>query len=207
MAETAAAAEKGTLTNAKPQGFYFDQQACIGCRTCQIACKDKNDLKVGMLFREVKSFETGTFPEARTYHVSATCNNCANPACVAVCPVGAMYIDEEDGTTQHDDDLCIGCQMCVNSCPYGVPKFDEELSISRKCDSCIELRANGEQPACVASCVMRALEFGPLDELVAAHPDAVDQIAVMPDASETGPSVRILVRAAALEGTYRQLTM
>jgi anaerobic dimethyl sulfoxide reductase subunit B (iron-sulfur subunit) len=54
---------------------------------------------------------------------------------------------------------------------------------------------------------MRALEFGPLDELIAAHPDAVDQIAVLPDAAETMPSVRISPRAAALEGTYRQLTM
>lgn len=201
------AAEKGVLVNENPMGFYFDQQACIGCRTCQIACKDKNNLDVGMLFREVKSYETGVFPNARTFHLSMTCNNCANPACVAVCPVGAMYIDEEDGTTQHDDEMCIGCQMCINACPYGVPKFDDGLSISRKCDSCIILRAKGEQPACVSSCIMRALEFGPIDRITAAHPDAVDQIAVLPESSQTMPSLRIAPRKAALETECRQITL
>ena len=48
--------------NKNPQGFYFNQQMCIGCRTCQVACKDKNDLEVGYLFRRVESFEVGEFP-------------------------------------------------------------------------------------------------------------------------------------------------
>ena len=185
------------LTNNNPQGFYFDQRACVGCRTCQIACKDKNDLKVGMLFRNVTSYETGSFPEAKIYHYSATCNNCAQPACVAICPTGAMHIDEEDGTTQHDDEHCIGCKQCMSACPYGVPQFDEEQSITRKCDSCIQLRAQGEQPACVASCPMRALEFGPISDLKSSHPDAVDAIAILPDPATTTPSVLVAAREAA----------
>ena len=195
------------MTNENPQGFYFNQQACVGCRTCQIACKDKNDLVVGLLFRNVSSYETGAFPQAKIYHYSATCNNCTNPACVAVCPTGAMYIDPEDGTTQHDDEHCIGCQQCVETCPYGVPRFDEEMSIARKCDSCIGLRAQGEQPACVASCPMRAIEFGPLADLKAAHPDAVDAIAILPDPSETTPSVLIDAREAATDSEYTQVIL
>ena len=54
--------------NKNPQGFYFNQQACIGCRTCQVACKDKNDLEVGYLFRRVESFEVGEFPKPATFH-------------------------------------------------------------------------------------------------------------------------------------------
>ncbi|BAK44193.1 4Fe-4S dicluster domain-containing protein [Eggerthella sp. YY7918] len=181
------------------KGFYYNQTACIGCRTCQIACKDKNDLEIGTLFRQVVSYETGMYPEAHVYHYAATCNHCEMPACVAVCPDGAMYIDEDDGTVQHDDEKCIGCQYCVKACPYGVPQYIESLQKTHKCDACIQLRGAGEQPACVAACPMRALEFGSIEDLRAAHPDAVNQIVILPDASQTNPSVAVEPKAAALE--------
>lgn len=186
-------------------GFYFNQDDCIGCKTCQLACKDKNDLPVGIVFRHVRDFEVGSYPDATLYHYAQTCNHCANPACVAVCPVGAMYVDEADGTVQHDDATCIGCQMCVKNCPYGVPQYDADLGISRKCDACKQLRDNGEPPACVAACQMRALEFGPYEELVAAHPEAVCDIAILPDSSETSPCTFIDVKAAALEEGAREV--
>ena len=94
----------------KRMGFYFDQNSCVGCKTCQVACKDKNDLEVGTLFRHVVDFEVGEFPSVKSYHYAATCNHCENPACVEACPTAAMYIDETDGTVQHDDEKCIGCQ-------------------------------------------------------------------------------------------------
>ena len=75
--------------NKNPQGFYFNQQMCIGCRTCQVACKDKNDLEVGYLFRRVESFEVGEFPAPAIFHYSGACNHCHTPACVEVCPAGA----------------------------------------------------------------------------------------------------------------------
>lgn len=181
------------------KGFYFDQRKCMGCRTCQVACKDKNDLPVGVLFRKVTSWQTGTYPNATTYHFAATCNHCENPACVEVCPNSATYINEEDGTVQHDDSKCIGCQYCVNACPYGHPQFIEELSVVHRCNGCIELRNAGEVPACVAACPMRALEFGDIDELRAAHPEGVDQIAILPDASATRPSVVVNAKEAALD--------
>ncbi|MEQ3363144.1 4Fe-4S dicluster domain-containing protein [Raoultibacter massiliensis] len=181
------------------QGFYFDNRRCVGCRTCQVACKDKNDLAVGILFRRVDSYQVGTYPDAMLYHYASTCNHCEAPECVAVCPNQAMYVDEEDGTVQHDDSKCIGCQYCVNACPYGVPQYLEDVQLTHKCNACIELRSNGEQPACVAACPMRALEFGPIDELRAAHPDAVDEIAVLPDSDKTHPSLAIMPKGAALE--------
>ena len=180
------------------KGFYYNQSACIGCRTCQVACKDKNDLDVGTLFRTVTSYETGSFPDAHVYHYAATCNHCENPACVAVCPNAATYIDENDGTVQHDDEKCIGCQYCVKACPYGVPQYIEEIQKTHKCDACIGLRSTGENPACVAACPMRAIDFGDIEELRQAHPDAVDAIAILPDASQTNPSVAIDAKETAL---------
>lgn len=188
-------------------GFYFDQNSCVGCKTCQVACKDKNDLEVGTLFRHVVDFEVGEFPSVKSYHYAATCNHCESPACVEACPTEAMYIDETDGTVQHDDEKCIGCQYCVQSCPYSVPQYLEEQKMVHKCDACYVLRQNGEQPAYVAACPMRALEFGVYDDLVAAHPDAVDQIAILPDSSQTGPHTLIDARPAALENDFRKVIL
>lgn len=182
------------------QGFYFNQAACVGCKTCQVACKDKNDLEVGYLFRHVSDFESGEYPAPKLFHYAATCNHCEMPACVANCSTGALYIDDEDGTVQYDISKCDGCQACVTACPYSVPVFFEEEKVVRKCDACIELRANGEQPACVAACPMRALEFGPVEELAAAHPDAVKDIVILPDSETTKPCTLIDAKAAALEG-------
>lgn len=185
------------------KGFYFDMTKCIGCRTCQIACKDVNGLEVGTLFRHVASYEVGTYPNARMYHYASSCNHCENPACVEVCPVGAMYVDEEDGTIQHDDSICIGCKTCVAACPYTVPQFVEELGIVQKCSLCKSLRDNGEEPACVSSCLTRALEWGDIDELRERHPDAVSDIAVLPPSETTLPSVLVMPKEAAFEADYR----
>ncbi len=184
-------------------GFYFNGESCIGCRACQIACKDKNDIPVGVLYRQVKSYETGAFPTPGYYHHASTCNHCASPACVANCPSGAMQL-AEDGTVQHDDELCIGCKTCVNACPYEVPQYLDDLEIVAKCDFCADRRANGENPACVDACAMRVLEWGNLEDLKAAHPDAVQDLPILPDSSQTGPSTLISPRACALEADFRQ---
>ena len=183
--------------------FYFDMTSCIGCKACQMACKDKNDLAVGTLFRNVKGYEVGSYPTPGVFYMSATCNHCGNPACVANCPTGAMY-QNEDGVVLHDDEMCIGCGTCVNSCPYSVPKLLEDKGIAGKCDTCIGIRANGGQPQCVAACPMRALDFGDLAEMQKKYPDAVtlDQLAIMPE-SDTVPSTLVkpkkIVSADAVE--------
>ena len=98
-------------------------------------------------------------------------------------------------------------RSCTKACPYSHPVLIKELNVVHRCDGCINLRAAGEKPACVAACPMRALDFGPIDELRAAHPDGVNQIAVLPDAAQTDPSVVIQARTAALDGTPKQLIM
>lgn len=182
-------------------GFYFDQTACIGCKTCQVACRDKNNLyNTGEIFRNVDTVETGTFPTVRYFSVSVSCNHCASPACVANCPSGAMYKDEETGIVLHDDEMCIGCETCVTACPYSEPVYMEDEGIVRKCDSCYLLREKGEDTACMAACPMRALDFGDLEELKKKYgTDLVSDINGLPDSSQTTPSLLISPRDAAVK--------
>jgi anaerobic dimethyl sulfoxide reductase subunit B (iron-sulfur subunit) len=88
--------------------------------------------------------------------------HCGKPACVAVCPTGAIRKRAEDGIVVVDRDKCNGCQDCFSACPYDVPQFGDD-GIMQKCDFCIEIRG---EPACAVSCPAEALNFGPLDELL-----------------------------------------
>ena len=108
-----------------------------------------------------------------------------------------MYKDD-DGTVQHDDEACIGCQTCVNSCPYGAPQFIEEDKIVQKCDTCRALREAGHEPVCVEACPMRAIEFGEMDDLRAAHPDAVSELPCTEPAATTTPNILIGASRGAL---------
>lgn len=186
------------------KGFYFDMTACIGCRTCQVACKDKNDLKPGINFRQVRTFEVGVYPDAKVYHYSGTCNHCANPICVQGCPTGAMHI-ADDGTVQHDENKCIGCQYCVWNCPYGVPQFIEDKGKISKCNMCKDLTDKGENPVCVDACIMRAIEWGDFEELKRKYGnEAVQEIPILPSSSNTKPSLLIKPKQIALNKNFAE---
>ncbi len=190
-------------------GFYLDMTRCSGCHVCQIACKDRMDLQnAGPLPRRVATYEVGTYPEARMYHTSIGCNHCENPACVANCPTGAMHKDEESGVILHDDSVCIGCRSCVMACPYGAPQFDEEAARIFKCDSCKALRDAGKNPVCVDACLMRALDFGNVDDLRAKYgDDLVQEVACMPTASATEPHIVIKVPECALRDDFVEVVL
>ena len=189
-------------------GFYFDGTRCTGCKTCVLACKDAKNLTSAQAFRQVCEFEgtegftadeAGSWMCASfTYYVSSACNHCAEPACVAACPVESMKKDEATGLVYNDHETCIGCGACALACPYGAPEVDAEIGKSIKCDGCHVRVEAGEKPVCVAACPQRALEFGDIDELRAQHPDALAAIAPLPDPSVTGPSVCILPPACAV---------
>ena len=189
------------------KGFYFDSTRCVNCKTCMVACKKKNNLPLDVAYRKVDTYVTGDYPNARMYHFSHACNHCADPACVKACPTGAMYRDEQDGTTQHDDDICIGCGSCVIACPYGAPTVVKETGISMKCNACIDTRGEDGMPTCVAACGTRALEFGEYDDLVAAHPNAVNKIACMASGDITNPTILIQANGCAFNDEYEQLLM
>ena len=183
----------------KKLGFYFNMDACIGCRTCQIACKDKNNLEVGALYRKVESYEAGKFPQPKYYHFSRTCNHCENPACMAACPTDS-YSVAADGTVQHNMLTCIGCLSCKDACPYDVPQFFEEIEKVHKCDFCKDLIDQGQSPACVDACLQRCLEWGDLDELKKKYGSgSVSELPVTAPADMTGPSALIKPKAGALD--------
>lgn len=180
-------------------GFYFNQTECTGCRTCQIACKDRNNNEVGVNFRKVSTYETGKFPTPGLYHYTRSCNHCENPACVEGCPVGAMQ-KAEDGTVFVDQSLCVGCQACAENCPYGAPQFLSNRGVMGKCDGCKSIRENGGNPACVDACPMRCLSFGEMDKI--GDGDTVNELPILPSASKTNPNLKIKPRKAALEKDY-----
>lgn len=172
------------------KGFYINTTLCTGCKACQVACKDKNDLNVGTLFRRIYSFEGGKFPNPWVYNLSLSCNHCEKPKCVENCPTGAMFKREKDGIVLHLTEKCIGCRYCQWSCPYGAPQYIEELGKVSKCNMCADLVDKGEEPACVTSCVMRAIEFGNIEELRKKYGNNAN-IKGLPDSSITNPSIVI----------------
>lgn len=179
-------------------GFYINNKYCTNCTACVISCKDKNDLEVGVNFRRVYEYSDGAYieeknaiiPNVQTFFTSISCNHCDDPGCVKGCPTGAMYKRDEDGVVLVDHDRCVGCKYCEWNCPYGAPQYNEALGKMTKCDFCIDLLAVGESPACVGSCPMRALEFGPIDELREKYGDIRD-IKGLPNSSITNPNIVI----------------
>ncbi|AKN31984.1 4Fe-4S ferredoxin [Clostridium carboxidivorans P7] len=180
------------------KGFFFNMELCIACKACQIACKDKNDLDVGILFREVKEYEGGKFPNPWLYFISMACNHCANPACVKACPTGACNKRKEDGIVVINKEKCVGCRKCVKACPYGQPKYlGSEVKKSGKCDMCIDLLEKGEEPACVSACATRALQAGELQDLKKYN--GVSEVKGLPSSKITNPSLVIKPKKCALK--------
>jgi anaerobic dimethyl sulfoxide reductase subunit B (iron-sulfur subunit) len=179
-------------------GFYINQARCTGCKACVVACKDKNDLDVGVNFRRVYPYESGDYvtngdaiqPNVQAYFFSISCNHCTDPKCVKNCPTGAMNKRKEDGVVSVDPAKCAGCRYCVWSCPYGAPQYNEKIGKMTKCNFCIDLLAKGEDPACVGACPMRAIEYGPIDELRKKYGDVAD-IKGLPSSSITKPNLVI----------------
>ncbi|ABR47533.1 4Fe-4S ferredoxin, iron-sulfur binding domain protein [Alkaliphilus metalliredigens QYMF] len=166
-------------------------ESCIGCKTCQIACKDRNDLQVGLLYREVITVEGGEFPKPWIYHVSMSCNHCEIPVCVENCPVGAMNKGKDNGVVDIVKEKCIGCQRCVKTCPYGAPKYlGNKIKKVGKCNLCVDLLQKGEEPVCVSACIMRALHFGDLKDLIKNH-GPLEDIIGLPNYHITRPSFTV----------------
>ena len=158
---------------AQQLAFYFEQNHCVGCDTCQIACKGKHNLPVGQLFRKVYEVSGGAFrerdgaiiPEVYAFWISISCNHCVRPKCIESCPAGAIQKRPLDGIVHIVQDQCIGCRRCLKACPYGSPQYNPFTRKVGKCDFCLDLISQNKPPACVSSCPMRALDYGPLDEL------------------------------------------
>jgi len=158
-------------------GFYFDQTRCTGCSACRVACKDWNDIPAGPEnWMRVLYSEKGKFPQPFVSYMIAPCWHCAEPVCVAVCPVGAVTKRAEDGIVLVNSDTCLGkdeCDVkCLKACPYDAPQFGpEDGAKMHKCNFCIDRHLEGKLPDCIEACPVRALDAGPLTELVKKYGD------------------------------------
>jgi len=160
------------------KAMLIDVSKCMGCRGCQVACKQWNQLPAEkteftgtyqnppklsgktwtlISFNEVE----GTAPEKPTEWLfrKQQCLHCGTAACLQVCPTGAIKRDE-NGIVHIDQAICTGCKYCVETCPFGTPHPDSQTGTARKCRMCIDRVSNGMRPACVTACPTGALEFG-----------------------------------------------
>jgi len=165
------------------KAMLTDLTKCIGCRACQAACKQWNELPAettrnngsyeNPLQRSAKTWTTVTFNEVTVggefawIFARRQCMHCQEPACAAACIVGALH-KTSDGPVLYDDHKCIGCRYCMLACPFQVPTFewDKPVPFVRKCTMCADRLAEGLEPACAKTCPTGAILFGERDELL-----------------------------------------
>ncbi len=172
-------------------GFFIDQSRCIGCNSCTVSCMQWNNIEPGNIrLMRVQTWEENSFPNTRQHILPVNCYQCEDPLCVKACKTGAIYKEDKFGAVLVDSSKCVGCRSCWKACPYGAPQFasDDAEAKMIKCDMCIDRVEKGQLPICVRSCSMRALEFGPLDELRKKYGE-LRQLHGMPKPDIAKPSV------------------
>lgn len=175
--------------------ILYDSSKCSACKGCQVQCKQWNmlpsslekdaneftgsyqsmpdlngDTRLMIEFRETEKENGIEWAFSRR-----SCFHCSEPACMAVCPVGA-YSKLEDGTVKLDKEKCIGCKYCNGACPFKIPKYRDAFGVSNKCTLCDDRTGMGREPACVQTCPAAALTYGPRDGMIAAGKARVEQL-------------------------------
>jgi formate dehydrogenase iron-sulfur subunit len=169
-------------TSLQPRvGFFTDTSICIGCKACEVACKEWNDVPDAPGGFSGWSYDnSGRLDADRWRHVafveqpaangdrglrwlmsSDVCKHCTRAACLEVCPTGALF-RTEFGTVVVQEDVCNGCGYCVPACPFGV--IDQRPGDGRvwKCTLCYDRLKVGQEPACSQACPTKSIQFGPL---------------------------------------------
>jgi len=179
--ETDPAAAAGWGAHPPRLGFFTDTSICIGCKACEVACKEWNGVpEDGLSFlgtsydntgalgastwRHVAFIEQGSDGGVRWLMSSDVCKHCTSAACLDVCPTGAL-IRTEFGTVVVQGDVCNGCGYCIPACPFGVIDRREEDGRAFKCTLCYDRLRDGLAPACAKACPTESIQFGPLLEL------------------------------------------
>jgi len=179
---TAEEQEAATYGAREPRkGFFTDTTLCIGCKACEVACKEWNQIPAdgytwtgesydntgalgGETWRHVAFVEQKHESGLRWLMESDVCKHCTHAACLDVCPTGAL-IRTEFGTVVLQDDVCNGCAYCVPACPFGVITKRQDNQRAAKCTLCYDRLTAGETPACAKACPTQSIQYGDVDEL------------------------------------------
>ncbi len=180
-------------------GFFTDTTVCIGCKACEVACKEWNNLPADNLGLTGQSYDNTGALSANTWrHVafvekpgvrstdkkpfqsgwlmmSDVCKHCHNAPCLEACPTGALFKTEFD-TVVLQQDICNGCGYCVPACPFGVVDISPLDGKAHKCTLCYDRLKGGLEPACAKSCPTDSIQFGELDDLHARAHKRVEQL-------------------------------
>jgi Fe-S-cluster-containing dehydrogenase component/formate-dependent nitrite reductase membrane component NrfD len=144
-------------------GFLIDQRRCIGCHACTVACKQEQEVPLGVFRTWVKYIEKGAFPNTRRHFTVLRCNHCDDAPCTKICPTTALY-RRDDGIIDFDTSRCIGCKSCMQACPYDALYIDPVEHTAQKCNFCAHRVDAGLKPACEIVCPETAIISGDLDD-------------------------------------------
>ena len=167
-------------------GFFTDSSVCIGCKACEVACKEWNRLPGDTPAFKDSYDNTGALNDQNWRHVqfiehlddkpvqtgngaawlmlSDVCKHCKHASCMEVCPTGAIVRTEFD-TVFIQQDVCNGCRYCISACPFGVIGFSQQTGTVHKCTFCYDRLKAGMTPACAQACPTQSIQFGPLAEM------------------------------------------
>jgi formate dehydrogenase iron-sulfur subunit len=171
---------------------YIDTTTCIGCKACEAACQEWNDL------RTLATQQTGTYQTMPTLHAEYwnlirfnerdfeggliwlmrkdQCMHCDEPGCLAACPAPGAIVQYGNGIVDVNPELCIGCGYCETGCPFDVPRFHQTTGKMAKCTLCVDRVEVGLEPACIKACPTGCLQFGTKDDMVALGNSRVSQL-------------------------------
>jgi Fe-S-cluster-containing dehydrogenase component/DMSO reductase anchor subunit len=147
--------------------FVLDQNKCVACQACVIACKLENE--TSQLWRQVYTFNARQLEYLPLFHLSLACNHCDDAPCMQNCPALAYQRDLLTGAILHLEDKCIGCQYCTWACPYSAPKYNASKGIVEKCNFCIDRLHQNLKPACVTACPTGALDISQSESAIQYH--------------------------------------
>jgi formate dehydrogenase iron-sulfur subunit len=171
-----------------PTGFFTDTTVCIGCKACEVACKQWNQLPDdGFVFSGLSYDNTLQLSASTWRHVafveqpgrwlmlSDVCKHCVRAGCLEACPTGAIIRTEFDSVYVQPD-ICNGCGYCVVNCPFGVIDRNQDDGRAWKCTLCYDRQRDGLEPACAKACPTDSIQFGEVSELRAIAERRVEEL-------------------------------